>query len=1031
MNSRVTTLLLAGNFAALLSASLPAQEVSFKRYTAEEGLESSHISALHQDRLGFLWVGTGSGLFRFDGYGFKAYKRNPADTTSISDNFVNVLFEEPGPEGKLWIGTTNGLNAFDYRTEKFSYYRNEQKPGDLALANFVQALAADQAGKLWVGTHRGAHLFDGTTQKFAPVAMPPRPGFLPEALDVSTFLLARDGAMWFGTFGQGLFKLDPATGACEQFRHDEKEKQGLGSNYILALVEDRSGTIWVGTHKGGLARVHANGTRIATVPVPALERERFSVIGAIAEDAEGVLWLGTAGAGLIAYQPRNGVYKIHRSRADNPHTLSNDWILALCLDRAGNLWVGTNGGLSKLLAPRRRIGHLQHIPEEPRSLVHNNVNAITADRAGNIWIGTEQGVSVFDAQSQWRANYRHDPKDANSLSQDFVQALHEDQNGDMWIGTFGGGLNRLDRARRRFTRFRSDTSKAGSLSQNFVSSIFEDRAGVLWIGTLRGLNKFDRKYQRFTRYVNDPHNPKSLRHNGITHLFEDRAQRFWIGTYGGGLQRMERARGEFVQYKNDRTNPNSLSDDIVYSIFEDAQGILWIGTNGGLNRFDPESERFTHYLEDDGLPNNVVFGILGEADAPNKLWLSTHSGLATFSDLLPAGQKFVTFEARKDGLQSNEFNQSAFYQSRSGELFFGGPNGVNRFYPRDLQSKSQPPNLVLTAFRKFNESVALDTALTARTELKLSHRDIFFTLEFAALDFTLPERNEYAYKLEGFNEQWIYCGAQNHATFTNLAPSTYIFRVKGANSEGVWNERGAALRLVITPPFWQTWWFRALVVLAILGAPAWFMQHRLNRLVEIERLRVRIASDLHDDIGATLTKISLHTELIQDGACSPEIVTSLRKIGAMSRELLTTMSDVVWSIDARNDAVGNLLDRMREFAASVLSAKSIALDFVTVGLDLQNKMSADVRQNVYLIFKEAINNVARHAEASRVDIRLENANGAFKMIIHDDGNEPPEAEKFTGHGLRNMKMRALRLGGELEVTRNDGCTVRLTAPALR
>lgn len=1007
------------------------KDVTFKRYTADEGLESSHISALLQDRQGFLWVGTNSGLFRFDGYAFKAFNSAPTDTTSLSDNFINALYEDARPGGKLWIGTTNGLNAFDSRTEKFEHYRNAQKEADPAMQNFVQALHDGGDGALWIGTHRGAYRFEPATKKFAPIALLLRSSTAPGYLDASTILTARDGALWVGTFGQGLFRFEPQLDAYIQYQHDPSDPQSLGSNHILTLAQDHSGAIWVGTHKGGLARVLPNEKKPTRVLLANSGDENFDIVSSMVEDADGVLWLGTSGAGLIAYEPTRGAYKIFKSVSDNPHTLSNDWILAQYVDRAGNLWIGTNGGLNKLQTPRKKVAHVKNIRGDAHSLIHNNVNAITQDREGKLWIGTEQGVSVFDKQAHWLANYTNAPNDANSLSQNYVQALHEDKNGEMWIGTFGKGVSRLDRSRRTFTHFRRDTSDANSLSQNFVSAIYEDRAGDLWVGTLGGLNKFDRSRNRFVRYLRNSENPHALSHNGVTCLFEDSAQRFWIGTYGGGLNLMDRATAKFTHYKNDRANPHSLSDDIVYTIFEDARGMLWLGTNNGLNRFDPITEKFEHYFEQDGLPNNVVFGILGEARAPHKLWISTHNGLCAFNDLLPAGQKFVKFEARKDGLQANEFNQCAFYQSPEGELFFGGPNGVSRFYPKDLATKSSPPTIALTGFSKFNQAAALDTAITARTALQLSHNDVFFFFEFAALDFTLPERNEYAYKMENFNEDWVFSGAQHNATFTNLAPGAYVFRVKGANSDGVWNEEGVALRLFIAPPFWQTWWFRLSAVLASVGLLAWFIRHRLTRLLELERLRVRIASDLHDDIGATLTKISLHSELIQDGACSPEVLASLRKIGAMSRELVLTMSDVVWSIDARNDTVGDLLDRMREFAASVLPAKSIAFTFLANGLSAQKKLPVDLRQNLYLLFKEAINNVAKHAQASRVEIRMENGAGVFKMTVHDDGDASGEDARLTGQGLRNMKMRAQRLGGDLAVQRNGGFEVTLTAPALR
>jgi len=804
------------------------------------------------------------------------------------------------------------------------------------------------------------------------------------------------------------------------------------------------------------------GDHLTAVQFLKHDQEYFKTIGAIIEDRDGILWLGTAGAGLIAYDPETGRFKIFKSDPTHPRTLSDDWIMAQYMDRAGNLWIGTRSGLNKLQIPQKKITHIKKNPADPQSLIDNNVNAIYEDRQRRLWVGTAGGLSVFDAQSKLIANYKNDPKDTMSLSLNFVQIVGEDKHGDIWIGTFGGGLNKLvpsassgqnlseaagfNSANQTFTRFREVVRDTTSLTQNFVTTIYEDRAGDLWIGTLGGLNKlipspaegFDHSRQRFTRYKSNSKNPRALNHNGVTCMLEDRSHRLWIGTYGGGLNCLDRATSEFMHYTSDRANPNSLSDNIVYCLSEDANGALWIGTNGGLNKlalsevegFKPDTRQFTHYLEKNGLPNNAVLGIL--SDAEGNLWISTNNGLCKFDDRLPAGQKFVNFDARKDGLQANEFNQSAFHQNQNGELFFGGPNGFNRFYPEDLKPKSPAPAIVITAFNKFNKPVALDTAIAETAGIELSYRDSFFSLDFAALDFTLPEKNEYAYKLEGFNDDWIYCGNQHAATFTNLNPGSYIFKVKGANSDGVWNEippRGT-LRVTITPLYWQTWWFRLTVGGGILLLAYVFFRLRLAKAVALERLRVRIASDLHDDIGATLTKISLHSDLIQDGACSPEVLASLRKIGAMSRELVTTMNDIVWSIDARNDTAGNLIDHMRDFANSVCSPRQIEVQFEESGFDPNKSLPADVRQNLYLIFKEAVHNAAKYAEASQFFIKLQNLNGVFKMRIADDGKGFAAAPRQSGHGLRNMQMRAARLSAKLDVKTEDGVTVVLEGKAI-
>lgn len=1016
-------------FFLLTFSRLPAQpqEASFRRYTADDGLGSGHISCLLQDHRGFLWVGTGNGLYRFDGYKFKAFKRVPTDTTSLSDNAITALYEDHRQQ--LWVGTSNGLNAFEAHTETFVQYRNAPNEADDTGRNFVASLAGDGRGTIWVGTHgNGVYQFNGKTKQFLHVDLNLPNPYKNGWLEISAIRMdfTKPNQIWLGTFKQGLLKLDSVSGNYTQYMHDSSDPQSLGSNNVISLFQDRAGTIWVGTHRGGLASIRDG--RLNPVQISKPEQEYFKTIGSIIADADGILWLGTSGAGLIAYDPETGHCKIFKSDPTHPRTLSDDWIMTQLIDRAGNLWVGTRSGLNKLQIPRKKITHIKKNPDDKQSLIDNNVNGIFEDRGGNLWVGTAGGLSVFDAQSKLIANYKNDPQDTTSLSLNFVQIINADKQGTIWVGTFGGGLNKFNSASRTFTRFREVPGDTTSLTQNFVTTIYEDHAGELWIGTLGGLSRFNQTRRNFTRYKSNAKNPHALNHNGVTYMLEDRAHRLWIGTYGGGVNRFDRSTGEFTHYISDRTDPNSLSDNIVYCLFEDTSGALWIGTNSGLNHFDPETGKFVHYLEKDGLPNNAVIGIVG--DAEGNLWISTNNGLCKFNDRLPDGQKFVNFDARKDGLQANEFNQNAFHQNRKGELFFGGPNGFNRFYPRDLKPKSAAPAIVVTAFNKFNKPIALDSAITETAALTLSYKDAFFSLDFAALDFTLPEKNEYAYKLENFNDDWIYCGNQHTATFTNLNPGSYLFKVKGANSDGVWNENGAALRVTITPLFWQTWWFRLAIGSGILGLAYVFFRLRLAKAVAVERLRVRIASDLHDDIGATLTKIALHSDLIQDDDGTAENSASLRKISAMSRELVTTMSDIVWSIDARNDTAGHLIDRMRDFANSVCAPRQIEVHIEESGIDPSKPLSADIRQNLYLIFKEAVHNAAKYAEASQLTIQLQNLNGRFKMCIADDGKGFTAIPRQSGHGLRNMQMRAQRLGAKLEVKMENGVLVMLEGKAI-
>ncbi|HEY9725779.1 MAG TPA: histidine kinase dimerization/phosphoacceptor domain -containing protein, partial [Chroococcales cyanobacterium] len=418
-------------------------------------------------------------------------------------------------------------------------------------------------------------------------------------------------------------------------------------------------------------------------------------------------------------------------------------------------------------------------------------------------------------------HYTHEPNNLNSLSSDKIWSLYEDQFGLLWIGTGGGGLNKFDRETGKFTHYTHNSNNPNSLSDDNVWSIYEDQSGTLWVGTFNGgFNKFARKTEKFTHYTYDPSNPNSLSDNNVFSIYEDQSSALWIGTINGGLNKFERKTEEFTQYKHNSNNPNTLSYDRVLSMLEYPAGTLWIGTyGGGLDKFDIATETFTHYTEKDGLPNNSVVGIL--ADDEGNLWLSSGKGLSKFN---PKTEKFRNYDV-SDGLQGNEFDGvKAYFKSKTGEMFFGGLNGFNAFYPEQVKDNPHIPPIVITDLKIFDKSVKLDTAISEAKETKLSYKDNFFGFEFAALDYTNPQKNQYAYKLEGFDKDWIYSGSRRYATYTNLDGGTYTFRVKGSNNDGVWNEEGTSLKIIITPPLWKTWWAYTLYVVALVSAVIGYIQ---------------------------------------------------------------------------------------------------------------------------------------------------------------------------------------------------------------
>lgn len=835
--------------------------LKFERISIEQGLSQNTIYCILQDRKGFLWFGTQDGLNKFDGYDFKVYKHDPQNPNSLSNNVVRAIYE--GRDGTLWIGTNGGgLNklvlAGSNDEETFTLFKHDpQNPNSLS-DDYVLAIHEDaqqDSSMLWIGTrYGGLNKLEVETGRFTRYQHNPSDASSLSDNYIMTIYQDQSGAFWIGTYSGGLHRFDPGIGVFSRYQLDSPTSHQLNHKQIRTIYEDSVGTLWIGTG-GGLDKLILEGpdrqpgiiTHYHHNPNDAASLSA-SAVWSIFEDQSGRLWIGT-GNGLNQFDRVTEKFHRYHNDPDDPGSLSDNYVRAISADRSGMLWIGTwNGGINKLDRRRGMFTHYRNIPNDANSLRHNNVRAIYADRDSTLWIGTRGGgLDKFDRKKKTFTHYTEDPK---GLSHNYVWSIFESRAGEFWLGTYGDGLKKFDRKKERFTHYRHDPANPKSLSHKHVTPIYEDRSGVLWIGTDGGgLNRFDREQETFKHYKHDPHDSTSLSHDGIWSIFEDRAGRLWIGTAGGGLNKLvkeesNRAGGTFKHYKNDPDNPSSLSNNHIFCIHEDSRhtGILWLGTwGGGLDKFDTATGEFTHYTEKDELPNDVVYGIL-EDDHVN-LWLSTNKGIARFNTLT---ETFKNYNMH-DGLQSYEFNGGAYHKSKSGEMFFGGINGFNAFYPNEIKDNTYLPSIVITAVKKFDQIAKRDIA--AADEIALSYKDKYLTFEFVALDYTNPEKNQYAYMMEGFDETWIDAGARRFASYTNLDPGNYVFKVKGSNNDGVWNEEGVTVKIAIAPPPWKTWWAYAFYVLFIVGLLYGLRRYELNRLrlknqLQIEHLEAEKLKEL-------------------------------------------------------------------------------------------------------------------------------------------------------------------------------------------
>lgn len=823
-----------GLLALLAAVALRAEPpLRFERISLEQGLSQSTVEGIVQDRTGFLWLITEDGLNRFDGYGFRIFKRDPSRPDSLSHNELKAL--APDPAGGLWIGTfARGLNHFDPRTERFSRWSADPAQPESLGGDTVRALHVDGAGALWVGTEGGGlSRLDPGTGRFTRFRHAPG---VPTSLagdDVRALCADGAGGLWVGTT-MGLDRFDPATG---RFTH-----RIVGSD-VRALLRDRAGRLWVGFRGAGLACLEpgAEGLR-AFRPDP---RDRGSLahgaVSALAEDPWGGLWVGMDGGGLDHLAPGAQAFTHYRTDPNDAQSLSGDRVMSLLVDRAGVLWVGTYGtGVSKVDLVRKPFGLITHDPRNPDSLGAPLVWAIHEDAEGLLWVGTNDGgLDRIDRRTGRVRHFRNQPGNPAALSHNSVRVILEGRDGVLWVGTHGGGLNRFDRQTGTFQAFRHRPGDPASLSNDALRALWEDPSGDLWVGTFGGgLCRMDVRRGTFTRYQSRADDRASLGSDFVRAILPDRGGHLWIGTQGGGLDRFDPRTGRSEHFRHDPANPSSLSNDYVFALHEDREGTLWVGTfGGGLNRLDRSTGRFVAITEREGLPNNAIYGI--EEDRAGRLWLSTNRGLCRFD---PETGAIATFRAR-DGLQSDEFNGGAHACSPSGELFFGGILGLNAFRPEDVSDNPFVPPVVLTAVSVLNRPVPLGgagadvprltVAIPFARRLELRHRDRFVTFEFAALHFADPSRNRYAYHLDGFDQGWIQVDASRRfASYTNLDPGTYTLRVRGSNSDGIWNEAGATLIVVVAPPWWGTWWFRvgALLLLGLAATALYLRRLRTVRL---------------------------------------------------------------------------------------------------------------------------------------------------------------------------------------------------------
>jgi len=963
------------------SLDTPTFQYASRTWHIDEGLPDNLVQAIAQTPDGYLWVGTRAGLARFDGVQFSDY--DSKNVPQLKHSSITALCADH--RGTLWIGTDGG-GIVSYRDGVFSAVsRTNGLAGDQ-----VRVIFESKDGALWVGTTEGMSRYkDGRFRNYRQAD-----GLLSD--DVNSFCEDRDGNLWIAT-GKGLNRLRPG-GAMDEF--NLPIFNGLPNESVRGICQDKGGRIWVGSNNGLLwynwfwqNSFYAYNTRYGLSD---------TFVSAICEDREGNLWVGTY-SGLNRF--REGRFY---NQLDN-EGLPFDRVNALFEDREGDLWVGSKEGLIRL-TPKRFFAYTKR-----QGLTHNNTMAVLEDKSGSLWIGT-WGGGLNQLKDERVTAY----VPTNGLSQDLILSLCAGHDGSIWVGAdFDGGLTHLKDGKATRYTFKGEEG----LADAGLRVLCEDRNGDLWIGTSRGLSCLSGG-----KFTNDLH-------DGVRAILEDHAGALWFGTENGLECRQNENWTRFGR-------KDGLSDDTVTALYEDNDHTLWIGTaNGGLNRF--RNNRFTSYTTRQGLFSDEIFSIV--EDDEGWLWMSCSKGVfrarkRDFDDFDAGKTKSIAsiVYGKTDGMESPQCNgagKPAVWKGRDGRLWFPTSKGVVAVDPRTTKIDRVPPPVYIEHVLVDKKPLPQEFGTNDRRTVKIPPGNGELEFQYTALSLSAPEKERFKYKLQNIDSDWVDAGSRRTAHYNNLSPGKYGFQVIACNKDGVWNEMGASLAFELEPHYWQTWWFRGLIALLVVGGASGSvlyatrrrMQRQLQLLQQrhaIEKERGRIAKDIHDDLGSSLTRIMMLGERVEEGLDRREdIAPHVSKIVSSARLTVQSLDEIVWAVNPENDTLNGLLEYIGHFAneffedTEVNCRLELPVEFPAFTL------AAETRHNLFLVVKEALNNALKHSGASEIHIDVSVKNSLLQIVVADNGRGFDLNAPVNGHhgnGLENMRRRMENLGGQCEVSSAPG-----------
>ncbi len=990
---------------ALISVFGFGQNYRINHYTVNQGLSQSVVYTTFQDSRGFIWIGTQDGLNRFDGYTFVKYLHNPNDTNSISDSWIYSITEDK--KGNLWIGTRRGLNKFDFAKNSFTRYPHSPVDKNDPYRDNVYGCIAGNDGLIYTNTPPLINAFNPKTGKYKHFrnSVGENPNVEEQTLPI---IIDKNGAIWAGTTF-GLTNFDPVTKEFTNYQHNPNDKNTINDNSILSIYEDLQGQIWVGTGQG--FNIFDKGTN--TFRNYSLSFKNNTVgIRTIVQDLKGKVWVGTQGNGIfrLSFDSNKKLIvetQISSGVEQNASQLNHSTVNSLIIDRSHNLWIGTLNGLDKtdLKDPRFKL-YRKSKEANSVNLLDNVMASIYKHKNGDIWVGNwTAGLNIFNRETNKVTHYSSSLSGKNHIPNNSVHVIFEYKDNEIWIGTRNGIYVYKDGGFVSLNQFYK-TNKLPTFENNRVFSVVKERNNNVWVATQGGLYFIDMNNFRYECYTTDTHIDRRISDNLVYTLTFDCDSNLWIATKNG-LDKYDRKINKISHILRDEKLANTLTDNYCVSLCYTSDSTLWIGTKSGINRLNIKTNKFTYYTEADGLASNLVYEII--QDDFGDMWFGTGKGL---SQLRKNQNRIITY-SEEDGLQGLEFNLRASHKSRDGEIFFGGMNGFNSFNPRELSDNKNIPSLEFTAFQKQNKNGNEKLHITNNSKVVLNYSDFAFYVEFSALEFTSPNKNQYAYKFDGDNQGWINNGNRRFLTFSNMTPGLYKLWIKGSNNDNVWNENGTFIIIKIRPPWYRSNLAYIIYAILIVTTIIFVVKYRERALKEQKRiLEERVEERTKEVVRQKSEILNKNHELEEQ---NHEIMSQ--------RDLLSNQNE---RISKQNKQIKDSIQYASRIQSAILPSTSILNEYnIDHFLIFKPK---DIVSGDFYWFKQ----MGNHLLIAVADCTGHGVPGAFmsmlgnaflnEIVAHNDITRASEVLDR----LRELIISSLKQSGEDAVTR-DGMDIAFCA----